>query len=146
MKQFYILGAAMLLMGAFAPQTAHADPSGTKQFKKNMQHASQARLNSNGSNILRFKANQDTTMNKTIVAGSVLRTNSLDVDDSLISTLDVKQTANLRYTVIKNSSVNLNDVDLHRARSQHTDIDQSAKLRNVIAYDAGISANTISIR
>ncbi|MEM9670195.1 MAG: hypothetical protein AAF950_14830 [Pseudomonadota bacterium] len=145
MKQSYILGFAALALIA-TPQIAQAEPNNANQFKRTMQNASHARLNTNGSNVLRFDADQDTVIKNTAVANGGLRTNSIDIDDSLIANLDVYQSTDVRQASFYNSGVTLNDADLTRARSQMTDINQTAKLRNFSAVNAGIHANTISVR
>ena len=145
MKKFYTAAVAAITLIA-APSIAQAEPNNGNQFKRTMQNASAARLNNNGSNVLRFNAEQDTVMMNTRIANGALRTNSVDVDDSLITNLDVAQSTDIRQSSLHNSSMNLNDVDMTRARSQMANIDQTAKLRNLRATNAAISANTISVR
>ncbi|MEO1661227.1 MAG: hypothetical protein AAFR51_09575 [Pseudomonadota bacterium] len=146
MKQLKILAAAALATGLLMPLAAHAAPQNGKQFKNAMQNASQARLNRNGSNILRFDADQDATMTQVTSYNSALRTNSLHVDDSLISNLETDQDATVRQTSLANSNVALNTVDMTRARSITTTIDQDVTVRRMSAANSTIAANTISIR
>jgi len=145
MKQFYIAGLAVITMIA-APQVAQAEPNNANQFKRTMQNASNARLNTNGSNVLRFDADQDTVIKNTGIANGGLRSNSIDINDSLIANLDVSQSTHIRQSSTHNSSVTLNDADLTRARSQMANVNQTAKLRNLYTVNAGIYANTISVR
>lgn len=125
---------------------AHAAPTSGKQFKKAMQHASAARLNINGSNILHFDADQDTTLRRSALVNSSLRANALSVDDSLITGLDLEQDTTMRNVRMTNSSATLNTVDMTRARSHRTEIDQDVTVRNLAALNAHIVANTISVR
>ena len=146
MKTKTLLTAALLAAGLMLPVHAAAAPQGAKQFKKAMQNASQARLNRNGSNLLRFEAEQDATMRGVSTVNSSVRANGLTVDDSLISNLDTDQDATVRQTSFVNSNVVLNNADMTRARSIMTEIDQEATVRRVSAVNSTIAANTISIR
>ena len=146
MNTIKCLSAMALAAGLMGSIAAHAAPQNGKQFKNAMQNASQARLNRNGSNVLRFDADQDTTMRNVTVSNSALRLNSVHVDDSLIADLEVDQDAKLRRSKISNSNVSLNSLDMTRARSIQSDVDQDATVRNLTAYGASVSANTISIR
>lgn len=146
MKPLQYFSAAALAVGLMGSIAAHAAPDNAKSYKNAMQNASKARLNTNGSNVLRFDADQDVTVRNTLVANGALRANTINVDDSLIADVDVDQDAKVRNSVMTNSSVTLNAVDMTRARSRTTDIDQDATVRNLTARNAGIAANTISIR
>jgi len=146
MNTIKCLTAAAFAASLLLPMAAHAAPQNAKQFKNAMQNASHARLNRNGSNILRFDADQTATMTDTRSWNSSIRANNLHVDDSLISNLDTDQEATVRQTTVNNSSVVLNSVDMTRARSVTTEIDQDVTLRKVSAANSSIAANTISIR
>ena len=146
MNTIKCLSAMALAAGLMGSIAAHAAPQNGKQFKNAMQNASQARLNRNGSNVLRFDPDQDTTMRNVTVSNSALRLNSVHVDDSLIADLEVDQDAKLRRSKISNSNVSLNSLDMTRARSIQSEVDQDATVRNLTAYGASVSANTISIR
>lgn len=146
MKLTTFLAASLLTAGLALPLTAHAAPQGAKQFKNAMQNASQARLNNNGSTVLRFEADQDVTMTNTSALNSSVRANALTVDDSLISNLDTDQDATLRQVSTVNSTLVLNNVDMTRTRSINTEIDQEATVRTMNAVNSTIAANTISIR
>lgn len=143
MKTLKLITAAAFTAGLLLPMTAHAAPQNAKQFKNAMQNASQARLNRNGSNILRFDADQNATMTEVAALNSSIRANGVHIDDSLISNLDTEQDATVRQTAMTNSSMVLNSIDMTRARSVMTEIDQDAtsqKVRIVV----GISARFIS--
>ena len=146
MNTIKCLSAMALAAGLMGSIAAHAAPQNAKNFKNAMQNASQARLNHNGSNALRFDADQDATIRNVTVANSGLRMNSVHVDDSLIADLDVDQDAKVRRSTISSSNVSLNSLDMTRARSIHSDVDQDVTVRNLSAYGATVSANTISIR
>ena len=146
MKTTIIVTAALLAAGLMLPSSADAAPQGAKQFKNAMQNASNARLNRNGSNLLRFEAEQDATMTELSSLNSSVRVNGLTVDDSLISNLDTDQDATVRQTSVVNSNVVLNNIDMTRARSIMTEIDQEATVRKMRAVNSTIAANTISIR
>lgn len=146
MKTIKYVSAAALAACLMGSLSAHAAPQNAKQFKNAMQNASQARLNRNGSNVLRMDADQDVTINGVALLNSSIRANALTVDDSLISNLDVDQDATVRRTALTNSTTHLNTVDMTRARSIATEIDQDATLRGVSAVNASIAANSISIR
>ena len=146
MKTTTLLTAGLLAAGLMLPVHAAAAPQGAKQFKNAMQNASQARLNRNGSNLLRFEADQDATMTDVRTLNSSVRINGLTVDDSLVSNLDTDQDATVRQTSVVNSNVVLNNVDMTRARSIMTEIDQEATVRRTRAVNSTIAANTISIR
>jgi len=145
MKSLKYLSAAVLAAGLMGSFAAHADQN-AKGFKNAMQNASQARLNYNGSNVLRFDADQDLTVRNTLVANGSLRANSVHIDDSLISNLDIDQDAKVRNSAMTSSSVSLNSVDMTRARSINTEIDQDVTVRNVAARNSSIAANTIVVR
>lgn len=147
MKPLTLLTASAFAASLLLPMAANAMPQqGGQQFKNVMQNASQARLNRNGSNLLRFEADQDATLRGVSALNSSIRANSLSVDDSLISNLDTDQDATVRRTSAVNSNVVLNHVDMTRARSIMTEIDQEATVRRVRAVNSTIAANTISIR
>ncbi|MEL7033616.1 MAG: hypothetical protein AAGL97_07065 [Pseudomonadota bacterium] len=146
MKTLKLITAAAFTAGLLLPMTAHAAPQNAKQFKNAMQNASQARLNRNGSNILRFDADQNATMTEVAALNSSIRANGVHIDDSLISNLDTEQDATVRQTAMTNSSMVLNSIDMTRARSVMTEIDQDATVRKVSAVNSSIAANTISIR
>lgn len=146
MKTLKLLAAATLATGLMMPLAAHAAPQNGKQFKNAMQNASQARLNRNGSNVLRFEADQDATLTQVRSYNSSVRVNGLHVDDSLISNLDTDQDATVRQSRMTNSSVVLNSADMTRARSINTEIDQEATVRRMTAVNSSVAANTISIR
>ncbi|MEO1323373.1 MAG: hypothetical protein AAFV59_10240 [Pseudomonadota bacterium] len=146
MKTIKLLAATTIAAGLLMPMTAHAAPQNAKQFKNAMQNASHARLNRNGSNVLRFDADQDTTLRQVNSLNSSIRANAVHIDDSLISNLDTDQDATVRLTNVTNSNVVLNSVDMTRARSVMTEIDQDATVRKVNAVNSTIAANTISIR
>ena len=143
MKYCAAFALATSLMGTTA---AIAAPKPAKQFKNAMQTASAARLNRNGSNILRFEVDQDLTLRRSALVNSSMRVNALTVDDSLLTELDIDQNATLRNTRFTNSSATLNTVDMTRARSHRADIDQDVTMRNVATLNAHMVANTISIR
>ena len=146
MKSTTLLAATALAAALIMPMAAHAAPQGAKQYKNAMQNASQARLNRNGSNVLRFEADQKATMTQFSSFNSSVRANGLTVDDSLISNLDTDQDAIVRQTSVANSNLLLNNVDMTRARSIMTEIDQEATVRKMNAVNSTIAANTISIR
>ncbi|MEP1142291.1 MAG: hypothetical protein ABJH52_01120 [Henriciella sp.] len=146
MKTLQYFSAAALAAGLIGSFAAQASAQNANGFKNAMQNASQARLNYNGSNVLRFDADQDLTVRNTLVSNSSLRANSVHVDDSLISNLDVDQDATVRNSVMTSSTVSLNAVDMTRARSITTDIDQDVSVRNVTARNASVAANTITVR
>ena len=146
MTRMKLLAATAIAVGLMMPVTAHAAPQGAKQFKNAMQNASQARLNRNGSNVLRFEAEQDTTMTQVAVMNSTVRANGLTVDDSLIANLDTDQDATLRQTALTNANLVVNTIDMTRARSINTEIDQEATLRRMNVVNSSITANTIAIR
>lgn len=134
---------ATLMLGSVA---ATAEPQNAQQFKRSMQNASSARLNTNGSNVLRTEIDQDATARNIVLVNGSLRTNNVTIDDSLIGTLDVDQESTLRNIRTTNSHTVVNSIDMTRARSQMTDIDQDATVRNVNALNASIAANTVSVR
>lgn len=134
---------ATLMFGSIA---ATAEPQNAQQFKRSMQNASKARLNSNSSTVLRTEIDQDLTARNVALVGSSLRTNNVTVDDSLIGTLDVDQDATLRNVSTTYANTTINEVSMTRARSQITEIDQTATVRNLNALGSSISANTVSIR
>ena len=146
MNTIKCLSAMALAAGLMGSIAAHAAPQNAKNFKNAMQNASQARLNHNGSNVLRFDADQDATIRNVTVSNRGFRMNSVHVDDSLIADLDVDQDAKVRRSTISSSNVSLNSLDMTRARSIHSDVDQDVTVRNLSAYGATVSANTISIR
>ncbi len=146
MSSIKLVSAAALAIGLVSTAaTATAAPNGAK-FKQSMQNASQARLNNNGSNVLRFEADQELTMRGTTISNSTVRANAVHVDDSLISNLDIDQDVSLRQTTIRNSSVTMNSADMTRARSIDTEIDQEVKLRNVTIRNSNVAANLVSVR
>ena len=146
MKTSTLITAALVATGLMLPMSAQAAPQGAKQFKNAMQNASQARLNRNGSNVLRFEAEQDATMTDIASLNSSIRANALTIDDALISNLDTDQDAMVRQTAMTNSNVVLNNVDMTRARSITPEIEQEATIRKMNAVNSTIAANTISIR
>lgn len=146
MNKIRVLAATVLATGLMGSLTAPTYAQGAKQFKKAMQNASQARLNRNGSNILRFDADQDAALNGISSFDSHLRVNTITVDDSLISNLDIDQNATVRQVSLTSSTANLNSVDMTRARSVMSEIDQDVTMRRVNAVYSNITANAISIR
>lgn len=138
--------AAALATLMFGSISATAEPQNAQQFKRSMQNASKARLNSNGSTVLRTEVEQDVTARKTTLVGSSLRTNNVTVDDSLIGTLDIDQDATLRNVSTTYSSSTINEVSMTRARSQMTEIDQTATVRTLNAIGSSVAANTVTVR
>ena len=146
MKAIALLSATAMAASLMLPLAAQAEPKNAKQFNNAMQNASQARLNKNGSTVLRFDAEQDMKMSDVASLNTAINANSIVVDDSLVSNLDVEQDATMGQSAVATSGVVLNSVDMTRARSISTSVDQDATIRRINAVDSTIAANTISIR